>query len=137
MTHPAAPARGGEVDKRDGHLAKEQRIAANKVVGACGMEDKACMKKLLGQEDTGRRPRRLLVGIVASVAAEWMSLLPPRIPMVQPLPTLQLYRDPQVHRPTAVQTENRHETVDASCAIGFVGFQSKLCSMFTFSFLDP
>ena len=44
--------RRDEVDKRDGHLTKAERIARfNKVVGACGMDDKACMKEMLGQDD--------------------------------------------------------------------------------------
>ena len=40
-----------EVDKRDGHLTREQRVERfQQVVGVCGM-DKECMKRVLGQED--------------------------------------------------------------------------------------
>jgi tetratricopeptide (TPR) repeat protein len=40
-----------EVNKRDGHLTREQRAERfQQVVGVCGM-DKACMRRLLEQED--------------------------------------------------------------------------------------
>lgn len=43
--------RRNEVNKRDGHLTREQRMERfREVVGACGM-DQACMKQALGQED--------------------------------------------------------------------------------------
>ena len=39
------------MDKRDGHLTREQRVERfQQVVGVCGM-DKECMKQVLGQED--------------------------------------------------------------------------------------
>jgi tetratricopeptide (TPR) repeat protein len=46
-----AVERREEVNKRDGHLSKEQRVQRfQEVVSACGM-DKQCMKRALNQED--------------------------------------------------------------------------------------
>ena len=40
-----------EINQRDGHLSREQRVQRfQDVVGVCGM-DKECMKRVLGQED--------------------------------------------------------------------------------------
>jgi tetratricopeptide (TPR) repeat protein len=45
-------ARREEVNKRDGHLSREQRIQRfQEVIGVCGGTDQACMKKVLGQDD--------------------------------------------------------------------------------------
>ena len=46
-----AVERREQVNKRDGHLSKEQRVQRfQEVIGACGM-DKQCMKRALNQED--------------------------------------------------------------------------------------
>lgn len=46
-----AVERREQVNKRDGHLSKEQRVQRfQEVIGACGM-DKKCMKRALNQED--------------------------------------------------------------------------------------
>ena len=54
-TPPHQPAshhrRLAQVERRDGHLTKDQRVKRfQEVVGACGM-DKECMRRVLGQTD--------------------------------------------------------------------------------------
>ena len=39
-------------EKRDGHLTKEERVQRmQEVIGRCGIENKACMRELLGQAE--------------------------------------------------------------------------------------
>ena len=47
-----AQERRDEIDKRDGFLSREQRVERfQQVVGMCGMDNKECIKRALGQED--------------------------------------------------------------------------------------
>lgn len=46
-----ANERRAEIERREGPMTKEQRLERyQRIVGACGMDDKVCMKKLLGQD---------------------------------------------------------------------------------------
>ena len=41
-----------EQEKRDGHLTREERVQRmQEVIGRCGLENKQCMRELLGQAE--------------------------------------------------------------------------------------